>query len=251
MGELRKLPRAELVSVLECAGNGRGLYRPTVAGHPVALWRGGERPVGGRAAGRTCCSARGCQPAVKHILFNGADVRMGNGAGLRAQPAGREGHAPRYPAGVRDERRAAHPLARLPAACGGAGLGGRFVGQVAHGDPGAGARVRRLLHEDGLPASGEAGGARHGGGPGAHGAGDGARGEVGDREPAEGEVLGPAPGRIRGAAWCGAAPVARVDVFDRWREDVAARPRWAATSRAMRGGSGRRVDADGDGAHVR
>ena len=32
MEDLKKLPRVELVSVLECAGNGRGLYEPTMAG---------------------------------------------------------------------------------------------------------------------------------------------------------------------------------------------------------------------------
>ena len=32
MEELKKLPRVELVSVLECAGNGRGLYEPSMAG---------------------------------------------------------------------------------------------------------------------------------------------------------------------------------------------------------------------------
>src|SRR5438552_9412908 len=38
MAELRKLPRVELVSVLECAGNGRSLYQPTVTG---MQWRYG------------------------------------------------------------------------------------------------------------------------------------------------------------------------------------------------------------------
>src|SRR5215468_6725283 len=32
MDELKMLPAVELVSVLECAGNGRGFYQPTVAG---------------------------------------------------------------------------------------------------------------------------------------------------------------------------------------------------------------------------
>ena len=31
LADLKKLPRAELVSVLECAGNGRTFYQPTVA----------------------------------------------------------------------------------------------------------------------------------------------------------------------------------------------------------------------------
>ena len=37
--DLKKLPRAELVSVLECAGNGRTFYEPPVAG---AQWRFGS-----------------------------------------------------------------------------------------------------------------------------------------------------------------------------------------------------------------
>src|SRR3979490_2415783 len=32
MDDLKKLPRVELVSVLECAGNGRSFYQPTLAG---------------------------------------------------------------------------------------------------------------------------------------------------------------------------------------------------------------------------
>ena len=32
LAELREFPGAELVSVLECAGNGRGFYQPAVAG---------------------------------------------------------------------------------------------------------------------------------------------------------------------------------------------------------------------------
>ena len=39
LSDLKKLPRAELVSVLECAGNGRAFYRPSVAG---AQWRFGS-----------------------------------------------------------------------------------------------------------------------------------------------------------------------------------------------------------------
>ncbi|HXI38623.1 MAG TPA: molybdopterin-dependent oxidoreductase, partial [Bryobacteraceae bacterium] len=32
LADLREFPRAELVSVLECAGNGRAFFRPAVAG---------------------------------------------------------------------------------------------------------------------------------------------------------------------------------------------------------------------------
>src|SRR5579859_4970931 len=38
MDDLKKLPTVEMVSVLECAGNGRAFYRPGVAG---TQWTGG------------------------------------------------------------------------------------------------------------------------------------------------------------------------------------------------------------------
>src|ERR1044072_5960411 len=38
LSELKKLPRVELVSVLECAGNGRSFHQPTVTG---LQWRYG------------------------------------------------------------------------------------------------------------------------------------------------------------------------------------------------------------------
>src|SRR5260370_29553945 len=41
MDELKTLPAAEVVSVLECAGNGRGFYQPTITGMPRS--RGGVR----------------------------------------------------------------------------------------------------------------------------------------------------------------------------------------------------------------
>ena len=39
LADLKNFPRAELVSVLECAGNGRSFYQPPVAG---AQWRFGS-----------------------------------------------------------------------------------------------------------------------------------------------------------------------------------------------------------------
>src|SRR5271169_2433978 len=39
MEELKKLPPVELVSVVECAGNGRGFYEPSV---PGLQWRNGS-----------------------------------------------------------------------------------------------------------------------------------------------------------------------------------------------------------------
>jgi sulfite oxidase len=76
LAELRKLPRVELVSVLECAGNGRSFYQPTIIG---MQWRyggvGNARWAGVRLA--DVLHRAGVKPGAKEILFNGADVPMG------------------------------------------------------------------------------------------------------------------------------------------------------------------------------
>jgi sulfite oxidase len=76
LAALRRLPRVELVSVLECAGNGRALYQPTVAG---SQWRygavGNARWAGVRLA--DVLRQAGIRAGATEILFNGADVPMG------------------------------------------------------------------------------------------------------------------------------------------------------------------------------
>ena len=76
MADLKKLPRVELVSVLECAGNGRSFYQPTVTG---LQWRygavGNARWAGVRLA--DVLNKAGMRPSTKEILFNGADVAIG------------------------------------------------------------------------------------------------------------------------------------------------------------------------------
>jgi DMSO/TMAO reductase YedYZ molybdopterin-dependent catalytic subunit len=76
MDDLKKLPRVELVSVLECAGNGRSFYQPRL---PGAQWRFGS--VGnGRWAGvrfRDVLEKAGLKDSAKEILFDGADVPLG------------------------------------------------------------------------------------------------------------------------------------------------------------------------------
>jgi DMSO/TMAO reductase YedYZ molybdopterin-dependent catalytic subunit len=76
MDGLKKLPRAEHVAVLECAGNGRSFYEPRVAG---SQWRygavGNARWTGVRLA--DLLKQAGIHPGAKNILFNGADVPMG------------------------------------------------------------------------------------------------------------------------------------------------------------------------------
>ncbi|HVW85214.1 MAG TPA: molybdopterin-dependent oxidoreductase, partial [Bryobacteraceae bacterium] len=76
MADIRKLPRVELVAVLECAGNGRRFYSPHVAGTQWAFGSVGN----GRWAGvrlRDVLQHAGIQSSATEVLFNGADVPLG------------------------------------------------------------------------------------------------------------------------------------------------------------------------------
>ena len=76
MDDLKKLPRVELVGVLECAGNGRSFYEPHMAG---AQWAFGS--VGnGRWTGvrlRDVLKRAGIQSSATAVLCDGADVPLG------------------------------------------------------------------------------------------------------------------------------------------------------------------------------
>jgi len=76
MEELKKLPAVELVSVLECAGNGRAFYQPPV---PGLQW--GHGAVGNarwRGVRLTDVLKRaGLKASAREILFDGADVPLG------------------------------------------------------------------------------------------------------------------------------------------------------------------------------
>ena len=76
MEDLTRLPAVELVSVVECAGNGRGFYAPSV---PGLQWT--EGAVGnGRWRGvrlADLLKRAGPKESAKHILFGGADVPLG------------------------------------------------------------------------------------------------------------------------------------------------------------------------------
>ncbi len=76
MEDLKKLPAVELVSVVECAGNGRGFYQPPV---PGVQWTNGS--VGnGRWRGVRLADVlkrAGIKDSAKEILFDGADVPLG------------------------------------------------------------------------------------------------------------------------------------------------------------------------------
>jgi DMSO/TMAO reductase YedYZ molybdopterin-dependent catalytic subunit len=76
MEDLRKLPPVELVSVVECAGNGRGFIDPPV---PGLQWTNGSvgnaRWRGVRLA--DVLKRAGIKDSGKEVLFNGADVPIG------------------------------------------------------------------------------------------------------------------------------------------------------------------------------
>ena len=74
--DLKRFPRSELVGVLECAGNGRSFYSPTVAG---AQWRFGS--VGNARWSGVCLrdvlQKAGLKSGAAQLLMDGADVPLG------------------------------------------------------------------------------------------------------------------------------------------------------------------------------
>ncbi len=77
LADLQKLPRAEIVSVLECAGNGRKFYQPTVAG---AQWSygsvGNARWTGVRL--KDVLEKSGVKPGATQLLLDAADMPLAN-----------------------------------------------------------------------------------------------------------------------------------------------------------------------------
>jgi len=76
MDDLKRLPRVELVGVLECAGNGRSFYQPRMAGTQWAFGAVGN----GRWAGarlRDVLQKAGVVSTAKELLCDGADVPLG------------------------------------------------------------------------------------------------------------------------------------------------------------------------------
>jgi len=76
MADLRKMPAVELVSVLECAGNGRSFYQPSAAGLQWANGAvGNGRWRGARLA--DVLQRAGVKVGAVEVLFDGADVPLG------------------------------------------------------------------------------------------------------------------------------------------------------------------------------
>lgn len=76
MEDLQALPPVELVSVVECAGNGRGFYEPPV---PGVQWGNGAVGNGRWRGVRLADVLRraGIRESAKEVLFDGADVPLG------------------------------------------------------------------------------------------------------------------------------------------------------------------------------
>jgi len=76
MDDLKKLPAAELIGVLECAGNGRAFYQPPVPGMQWGQGAvGNARWRGVRLA--DVLKRAGVRLSAREILFDGADVPLG------------------------------------------------------------------------------------------------------------------------------------------------------------------------------
>src|SRR5262249_41025918 len=73
LADLKKLPKADGTSVLQCAGNGRGLFKPTV---PGVQWKygavGNARWTGVRV--KDVLAKAGLKASVKHLHTFGSDV---------------------------------------------------------------------------------------------------------------------------------------------------------------------------------
>jgi DMSO/TMAO reductase YedYZ molybdopterin-dependent catalytic subunit len=76
LNDVKKLPAVEIVSVLECAGNGRSFYDPPVPGLQWANGAvGNARWRGVRLA--DVLERAGVKTSAREVLFNGADVPLG------------------------------------------------------------------------------------------------------------------------------------------------------------------------------
>ena len=136
MDDLKRLPAVELVSVLECAGNGRGFYEPSMPGLQWANGGRRQRTLARREAGRRPQASR--REGVSHEKSS-STVRMFRSARCRISSVRFRSRKRSMPdaSRLRDERRDASRGARLPASRRGARLGRRLMDQVADVDFGS------------------------------------------------------------------------------------------------------------------
>ena len=76
MAELRRLPKIELVTVVECAGNGRSFYQPRVPGTQWAYGSVGNAKWTGVRL-KDVLARAGVKDSSKFVLFDGADEPIG------------------------------------------------------------------------------------------------------------------------------------------------------------------------------
>jgi sulfite oxidase len=72
LADIAKLPAHSVVNTLECAGNGRGFYRPQV---PGVQWSRGAVGTARFSGPRLCdvLDRAGVKPSGKHVMFRGLD----------------------------------------------------------------------------------------------------------------------------------------------------------------------------------
>ena len=75
LDDVKRLPAVELVSVVECAGNGRGFFEPSVPGMQWASGAVANARWRGARLGDVLKRA-GLRASAKEILFDGADVPL-------------------------------------------------------------------------------------------------------------------------------------------------------------------------------
>ena len=75
--ELRRMPKVEITAVLECAGNGRGLYEPSMPGVQWTYGAVGNARWGGVRVADLLRRAR-LKPGAAHVVFDGADRPVGS-----------------------------------------------------------------------------------------------------------------------------------------------------------------------------
>lgn len=76
LADLKRMPRVEIVGVMECAGNGRAFYSPRMPGLQWGFGGvGNGRWTGVRLA--DLLKRAGVKASAKHVLFDGADVPVG------------------------------------------------------------------------------------------------------------------------------------------------------------------------------
>ena len=151
--DLQNMPSQTLVATLECAGNGRSMFSPSVDGEQWRLGAVSTAEWTGVPLVEVLDRA-GPQPDATAIVLRGADAgncrRFDAVDPLRAWPVARRRAQLRGSARLRDERRAAPAAARVPAPRHRPRVVCRHVGQMADQHRSLHLGVRGLLSDAAL-----------------------------------------------------------------------------------------------------